>query len=57
MSANDHTTATDSHDEAHTGPITKPSARLAMRPAWRVHPNLATQALGRHASKPVMTHC
>ena len=29
MSANDHTTATDSHDEAHTGPIKTPQQLLA----------------------------
>lgn len=29
MSANDHTTATDSHDEAHTGPIKTPKQLLA----------------------------
>ena len=29
MSANDHTTATDSHDEAHTGPIKTPGQLLA----------------------------
>lgn len=28
MSANDHTTATDSHDEAHTGPIKTPGQLL-----------------------------
>ena len=29
MSANDHTTATDSHDDAHTGPIKTPKQLLA----------------------------
>jgi cytochrome c5 len=29
MSANDHTTATDSHDEAHNGPIKTPKQLLA----------------------------
>ena len=29
MSANDHTTALESHDEAHTGPIKTPGQLLA----------------------------